>query len=223
VEFIAHRAGNDPDLLRRAESVADIVEIDVHLGAGTRVEVRHAKRLWPTRRLWERWFLLPANTVVPTLEEIVDSADPTTRMWLDLKGCTGRLSRRTLAAVGDRRPLTVSTKPWWLLRTFAGMDEVRTIRSAGNRLELALLFWLPSRARTDGAVVHHRLLTDSVIERLTRRGLLFTWAVDDVASIERLARHGVDGVILDDLTLVAPGRIAATAGPDSVGRPSTEP
>jgi glycerophosphoryl diester phosphodiesterase len=211
MEFIAHRAGNDPEALRRAEPVADVVEVDVHAGSGGRLEVRHAKRLWMTRRLWERWFLLPADTAVPTLAQIIDAADPATPLWIDLKGHTRRFSKRTLSILGARRPLIVSTKSWWLLRTFAPIDGIRTIRSAGNRLELALLTWLPWWANTDGVVVHHRLLGDAVIERLTRRGLVFTWAVDDVESIERLARLGVDGVILDDLTLFAPGRIAAAA------------
>jgi glycerophosphoryl diester phosphodiesterase len=222
MEFIAHRAGNDPELLRRAESVVDIVEVDVHPGAGTGLDVRHAKRLWLTRRLWERWFLLPADTAVPSLEQIIASADPSTTLWLDLKGYTRRISTRTLATVGTRRPLTVSTKSWWLLQHFAAIDGIRTIRSAGNRLELMLLTRLPFWSDADGVVVHHRLLSDAVIERLRRRGLVFTWAVDDVASIERLARLGVDGVILDDLTLVAPGRRAALTSADETNEPEAD-
>jgi len=42
VEFIAHRAGNSVEKLVEAEAVADVVELDVHLGVGGRVEVRHA-------------------------------------------------------------------------------------------------------------------------------------------------------------------------------------
>jgi Glycerophosphoryl diester phosphodiesterase family len=210
VEFISHRAGNDPESLQQAESIVDVIEADIHLGHRGRVEVRHAKRAWPTRRLWERWYWLPGDTRVPTLAEILGRADPSTEVWLDLKGFTGRLSTRALEVVGGRRPLTISTKAWWLLPAWAGLDAVRTLRSAGNRLELAMVWLLPP-GRVDGVVVHHRLLTDAVLTRLKRRGLVFTWAVDDVASIERLARFGVDGVILDDLTLVAPGRAAASA------------
>lgn len=202
MEFIAHRAGNSPKDVLAAEDVTNIIEADVHLGDAGRVEVRHAKKLWFTRRLWDRWYLLPRQTNVATLREVMNAANPTTHLWLDLKGFTPRLSRRCLAEVGDRRPLTVSTKPWWLLVPFEPLDDVRRIRSAGNRAELALLLWAPSRAKTNGAVVHHRLLSDRIVQRLLRRGLLFTWAVHDTESIERLERLGVTGVILDDLRLV---------------------
>jgi glycerophosphoryl diester phosphodiesterase len=208
VEFIAHRAGNSVEKLVEAEAVADVVELDVHLGVGGRVEVRHAKLLWPTRRLWDRWYLLPRTSATPSFDDIVLSADPSTSLWLDLKGFTRRLSRRALVSLGDRPLTTVSTKSWWILRSFADREDVRTIRSAGNRLELALMLWMPTRVRTDGVVLHHRLLSEAVIDRLSRRGLVFTWAVDDVGSIERLATLGVSGVILDDLSLVAAGRVA---------------
>lgn len=202
MEFIAHRAGNSTGALRAAEPIVDIIELDVHLGRGNRVEVRHAKKLWLTRRLWEKWHLEPSDSEIPALLEILDAADPATHLWLDLKGFTPRLSRRVREVMGERRPLTVSTKPWWLLRNFSNVPGIRTIRSAGNRFELSLVFWLPSRLTTDGTVVHHRLLTDRVLKRLLQRGAVYTWAVDDSDSIERLRRGGVAGVILDDLRLV---------------------
>ena len=42
VEFVAHRAGNDPDLALRAARVADLVDLDVHWHWG-RLEVRHLR------------------------------------------------------------------------------------------------------------------------------------------------------------------------------------
>jgi glycerophosphoryl diester phosphodiesterase len=205
MEFIAHRAGNSAEALLAAESIVDIIEVDVHLGRGNRVEVRHAKKLWLTSRLWEKWHLEPRDSEIPALLEILDAAHPATHLWLDLKGFTPRLSRRVLEDMGERRPLTVSTKPWWLLKAFSGVPGIRTIRSAGNRFELALVFSLPSRLKTDGTVVHCRLLTDRVLKRLLQRGPVYSWAVDDMDSIERLRRGGVAGVILDDLRLVPPG------------------
>jgi glycerophosphoryl diester phosphodiesterase len=205
MEFIAHRAGNTAEALLAAESIVDIIEVDVHLGRGNRVEVRHAKKLWLTARLWEKWYLEPRDTDIPALRDVVEAADPSTHLWLDLKGFTPRLSRRVREVMGERRPLTVSTKPWWLLTAFRGVPGIRTIRSAGNRFELALVFWLPSRLKTDGTVVHYRLLTNRVLKRLLQRGPVYTWAVVDMDSIERLRRGGVAGVILDDLRLVPPG------------------
>ncbi|MFT7598034.1 MAG: glycerophosphoryl diester phosphodiesterase [Acidimicrobiales bacterium] len=211
MEFVAHRAGNTVDTLHAAQRVADVIEVDVHLGADSLPEVRHAKLLWPTRRFWERWYLLPEGTVAPHFDEILAAAEPTTALWLDLKGFTRRLSRRVILEIEDRQEVTVSSKSWWLLDPFVDQPGVRVFRSVGNRFELALLLSVPSRVRLDGVVAHHRLLSDRVVRQLLRRGQVFTWAVGDIASIERLARLGVQGVILDDLALIAPGRSVAAA------------
>ncbi len=208
MEFVAHRAGNSIERVRLAGERADLIELDVHLDAGDSLEVRHGKILWPTqligrrRRLWEKWHVLPADTPTPAVEEILAAADSSTVLWFDLKGVSRQLPRRLVRVIGERRPVTVSSKSWWLLRPLTSLDGVRTMRSAGNRLELALLLWLPSRTRLDGAVVHRRLLTDTIIGRLRQRGQLFTWAVDSQQDIDWLRGHGVSGVIVDDLALV---------------------
>lgn len=214
MEFIAHRAGNDLSSLQAAIGLADRVEFDVHLGPGGRVEARHAKLLWPTSRLWDRWYVLPPSTAVPALATLLGSIDDQHPVWLDLKGCTRRLSRHVLAELGSsERDVIVSTKPWWLLPTFTGRSNTRVIRSAGNRTELALLLMLPSMVSLDGVVVAHRLLTDKVVRRLLRRfETLYTWGLDDIGAVERLGRLGATGVILDDLSLIAASRLLAEQG-----------
>ena len=202
MEFVAHRAGNTSEALRAAEGRVDLIEADVHHGRSGRDEVRHAKRLWPTRRLWERWYILPTNTEVTSLDEILTVAGPSTGLWLDLKGIRSNLEPRVARMVETGRPIVVSSKSWWLLGPYANIGGVRTFRSAGNRWELAVLLWVPSRIHTDGAVVHRRLLSDWVIRRLHRRGLLFTWNVPDQATIDHLQKRGIDGVIVDDLSLL---------------------
>ncbi len=205
MEYVAHRAGNDPDTLRSAQGVADLIELDVHRSRGARTEVRHAKRLWPSRRLWDRWYLLPPGQEAKPLDEIMAAALPDTALWFDLKGLSTNLGDRLVEfAVADERSVVVSSKSWWLLGGLTGTPNLRTFRSAGNRLELALLLWLPSRARTDGVVVHRRLLTPRVVSRLTSRGPVFTWNVGDRETIEQLQRQGIAGVILDDLGLLTP-------------------
>lgn len=212
IELVAHRAGNSVAALRRAEPIADAIELDVHLGRRGRLEARHAKTLWPTRRLWERWYLLPRDTPVVSVDDIVAAAQPGTHLWLDLKGVSPRVAQAAEAAVADRACVTVSSKSWWLLRRFHGAPGRRTFRSAGNRLELTLVRWLPSRVRTDGTVVHQRLLDDGVIGRLRRRGDVATWAVTDLDHAVRLAEAGVDGVIVDELDLIVAVREAAGRG-----------
>lgn len=206
MEVIAHRYGNSVEALADAERAGvDAVEVDVHLARGRRLEVRHGKRLWPSKRLWEKWYLLPRETYVPDLHYILEATLPETALWLDLKGPDPRLASAVRDLIGKRAPLTISTKAWWNLHQFRTTEGIRTIRSAGNRFELALLLWLPSRAKIDGAVVHRRLLTESVARRLLRRGLLFSWAVPDVAAVDSLINLGVTGVILDDLGLMPTG------------------
>lgn len=212
IEFVAHRAGNSVVALRHAESTADTIELDVHLGRDRELEARHAKTLWPTRRLWERWYLLPRDTPVVTVAEIVEAAQPDTHLWLDLKGVDPRVAEAADAAVAERAGVTVSSKSWWLLRRFHGQPGRRTFRSAGNRFELLLVRWLPTRVRTDGTVVHQRLLDDGVIAWLLRRGDVFTWAVTDVDRIAQLERSGVAGVIVDDLDLITAARGATATG-----------
>ncbi len=200
MQFIAHRAGNSVESLAAAEGRVDLVEIDVHRGHGGGAEVRHSKVLWPSRRLWERWYLLPKGEVIPSIDEIVDSASAETGLWLDLKGVRNDIADQiTTLSVG--RDLVVSSKSWWLLGPFANVGGVRTFRSAGNRFELMLLLWLPTRVRTDGAVVNRRLLSDKTIDRLRNRGQLYTWNVPDKAAVEHLRNRGLDGVILDNIDL----------------------
>jgi glycerophosphoryl diester phosphodiesterase len=202
-ELVAHRGANTVEALRAAELVADLVELDVHLRRG-RLEVRHAKVLWPTSRLWERWYLLPRGAPVPTLQEIVEALDPATHVLVDLKGIRPRATAAVAAALAGRRPLTVSAKLAWMLRPWHGRAGVRTIRSAGNRLELLLLCRLPPRRRVDGYAVRANLLDEQLAHRLRQRSdTLLAWGVDNRVAAGRLTGWGVSGLIVDDLRLVA--------------------
>lgn len=201
MELIAHRAGNRPDAVASAVH-ADVVELDVHL-RGDRLEVRHAKRLWATSRLWDRWYVLARDAPRWTLAEALASAGDERHVMLDLKGVSPRLTRAVRREIGARRPVTVSTKSWWLLAGFSRSDGVRTLRSAGNRFELAVLLLLPSSVRPDGVVVHQRLLDATTVRRLRRRAaLVWSWGAGDRATVDRLVAVGVDGLILDDLELI---------------------
>lgn len=195
--------------MRTAAGIADLVECDVHAGERDRAEVRHEKRVWPTRRLWERWYLLPKAIETQYMRDVlvVDAAD--VGLWIDLKGIARRLPSQVRAGLAEsERPmgasqLTVSSKSWWLLRSFVGADA-RTIRSAGNRFELLLLLLFSSKV--DGSVLHRRLLTPGVHERLGRRGDVFVWAVTSVDDAVDLARRGVTGVIVDDVEMISTAR-----------------
>src|SRR5689334_23993901 len=116
--LVAHRAGNDLALLRRAERVRPrLIEADVHLYRG-RLEVRHLKTLGPLPVLWDRWYLAWRRTARLELPELLVSAAPDTALMLDLKGRDPELSRRILAVL--ERPVSVCSRHWPLLEPFLG-------------------------------------------------------------------------------------------------------
>lgn len=211
VRFVAHRAGNSVDALRQAEHIVETVEVDVH-GAGVdSPEVRHAKRVWFTDRLWDRWFLLPRGSAGVRFGTIVDAAAPKTVLWVDLKGVDPRLPSKVLQALGERE-FVASSKSWWMLRHFTSVSTAQTFRSAGNRFELALLLLRQlGPNRVSGSVVHARLLSPRVLRRLLLSGDVYTWAANDAELIARLAGLGVAGFIVDDLDVVAEGAKAIGA------------
>lgn len=198
MDVVAHRAGNRPESIAPAAASADAVELDVHLLRG-RLEVRHSKAVWPFRLYWERGEgLLPDERPID-LAEIIAAAPSDTHLWIDLKGFTGRLARRALRELGDRRPLTMSCRSWWALGPARQAAGVRTFRSVGNRAQL----WLALRLRhPDGIVINERLVTPVVFDRLRGRCTqVAVWGARDRTRVETLARLGVDAVILDDVDL----------------------
>lgn len=207
LELVAHRAGNDPLRCVDAATVAHLVEIDVHWHRG-RIEARHAKRLWGTRRLWDRWYLLPADAPRPTLHDVLDALGPDTHVFLDLKGWSRKLAAAVREAVAGRPHVTVSTKSWWLLRGFDGAPGVRTLASCGSRARIELLRRVRLPRSVHGVVVHQRLLSPTVVRELAARGPVFSWAVADRPRADQLVAWGVTGIIIDELELIGELRAA---------------
>jgi glycerophosphoryl diester phosphodiesterase len=203
VELIAHRAGNLVASIEAAARVADAIEVDVHLFRG-RLEVRHAKVLWPSSVQWERWEVVASPEPPPRLAEILRAVPDGTAVWLDLKGPSMRLPRRVRAEVTSVGPVTVSSRWWYNLRPFRRSGDVRTMRSVGNRAQLAVVSRLRRCGPNDGIVIHERLLTPSVALGLRHRtDHLCAWAVDDERRASELVAMGCSGLIIDDLGLVA--------------------
>ena len=204
VELIAHRAGNGRSLIEPARSVADGIEVDVHVLRG-RIEVRHSKALWPFAVYWERRVGRLPNEDPPSFASILAATPAGTHLWVDLKGFTGRFTRRILGEIGDRGPLTMSCRSWWALGP-ARRREVRTFRSIGNRLQL----WIALRIRhPDGVGLHERFATGEHLDRLRDRcTAIAVWAVHDLDRAIELREQGVTVLILDDLDLIAAIRAA---------------
>lgn len=213
VELIAHRAGNETRLIGPATVVADAVELDVHLFRG-RLEVRHAKVIWPFRRYWEQWHWV-ADPGWHELREINATAPAGVHLWVDLKGFSPGLTRRVLAEVGNRRPLTVSCRSWWALRPAERLAGVRTLRSVGSARQR----WLVERVAVggcDGVVMHERLSSVDHVRALKRRySTVMVWGIDDLERASAVIAHGVEGIIADDLAVLA--EISEMLNRDTIG------
>lgn len=200
VRIVAHRAGNHPDSARRALGRADLIELDAHVLRG-RVEVRHAKVLWPTSRLWEKWRLLPKGARGLPIEEILEVVGTDTHLMLDLKCFTGRAARRIREAIPAEQPLTVSCRSWWALSAFRHRPETRFLLSCGNRYQLLMVGLVPGLGDRVGVAAHERLLDESAIRTITAKtSLLFSWGVTTTGRAEELVEAGVRGLIVDDFS-----------------------
>jgi glycerophosphoryl diester phosphodiesterase len=212
--LVAHRAGNQLDLLRAAEAehCGAIVEADVNLFRG-RLEIRHLKTLGPLPVFWDRWQIAPPWRPHLLLSDLLATASPTTELMLDLKGKDRRLAERVVAELvpylGQRR-LTICTRAWPLLEAFEGLP-VRRIHSVGTARQLRALIRATSSRRIEGVSIHERLLDLAAVTELRRvAGVVITWPVNDLTRAAELARLGVDGLISD-----RPGAISGLAAPEA--------
>lgn len=209
--IVAHRAGNDLALLRRAEGVRPhLVEADVHLYRG-RLEVRHLKTLGPLPVLWDRWYVASPRTPRLELAELLDHVDADTALLLDLKGRDRRLSLRVAATLSSRQPVTVCSRNWHLLEPFLDDPHVRAVHSVGSRRQLRALRRRFAGRRLAGVSIHQRLLTPRIVADLRARSeIIVSWPVATVEEARRLAAWGVDGVITERFEALAPALAEGT-------------
>lgn len=202
---VAHRAANTAEGLSSLPAGVDVVEADVHLFHG-RLEVRHAKSLWPLPVLWERWYLLDRHAPRPPLGRIVPLVPPGVALMIDLKGPDPRLGPAVLRACGDliaERGLTVSGRVWRTIDRLRGAEGVRTLHSVGSPRELRALLARRGARRPEGVSIHRRLLTPGVAAALRESAdQLWSWPIDDPAEARTLAAWGVTAFISD-----APARL----------------
>jgi len=203
---IAHRAGNSAQALAALVPGVDVVEADVHLFHG-RLEVRHAKSLWPLPVLWERWYLLGRGASRPPLSELLPLIPPGVRLMLDLKGPDPRLPGAVAAATAGfaaERGLIVSGRVWRTIDRMRAVDHVRTLHSVGSPRELRALL-RRRRGSIEGVSIHQGLLTPGVVAALRERvDWVWSWPVDDPGTAALLGAWGVTGMISD-----APERLIA--------------
>ena len=204
MEIVAHRAGNVvADAAQAAAApVVDMIEIDVHVLRG-QVELRHAKVLHPTRRLWEKWYFLPRGTVGVPIQDVLAVLDPQTPLMVDLKCFTKRSARLIRQAIPDTHPIVASTRNWWILSEFADRPRTRRLRSCGTRWQI---WWARNRMRfgpDEGVCIEETNLTPELLATLRERApLMFSWGTTETARCAELEQAGLTGIILDDHSIV---------------------
>ena len=202
LQICAHRHGNDLTLLRAAETAGvDLIEVDIHLFHGE-LDARHEKTIGPLPVVWDRRRLPSWNPPRQRFSEVLASAQPETRFYIDLKGWDRRLSRHVITALEPRRSYVVSARVWWLLHPFEGLEGVLVLRSIGAPWQL---WWFRRRRRgrfEGGISISSDLLTPELAAELkTRVQTIFAWRVSSYAHARELEHWGVDGVIVDSLDL----------------------
>ncbi len=217
VELVAHRAGNATGSVAPAAAVADTIEVDVHRFR-RRLEVRHAKVFWPTRWQWDRWWIDRSPAVPPSLRQVMDEPPVGTPLWLDLKGFTTRLTRAITRELTADQPVTMSSRSWWILRP-ARRRRIRTMRSVGSRWQLWCVLCIRRWAPGDGIAINERFLTPRILTQLLRGNRpVVAWGVTDLDRAQTLIAAGVQGLIVDDLELIATIRRGLDHGSDDRAR-----
>jgi len=204
--LIAHRAGNDPIRLRKAESAGvDLIECDLWL-YHDRLEVRHEKTAGPLPVLWDRWSLAPGWRSRWTLTDLLRSASHSTELFFDLKGWNARLPGLLLAIIAEEmpdRPFSVSSQNWELLRPFRTIPQVTTFYSIGNPRQLRAFPGQIEPSRKISVSIHSKLLTPSTIAYLRGRSdHIIPWKIRTMAHAQQLLAWGVDGLNVDDPSLL---------------------
>ncbi|CAI9414977.1 glycerophosphodiester phosphodiesterase [Nocardioides sp. T2.26MG-1] len=207
---IAHRAGNSLAGLHEANLLgADVIECDVHAYRG-RLEVRHLKTAGPLPFLWDRWELASASAPRLGLGALLDADQRGTTFMLDLKGrkvATGRSVAELLHERAHEHDVLVCGRHWPAVERVAELPYVRPVLSARTRAELAALVRRldrRDRATPYGVSLHRSLLDADLLTRLRRTiEVVMTWAVDDLATLDRVVGLGANGIITNEPEILA--------------------
>ncbi len=206
--LIAHRAGNDLDLLPDAFAAGvDYAEADVWLYRD-RLEVRHDKTAGPVPFLWERWSLRPGWTKRLVLSEVIRAAHGSGKLYLDLKGIEKRLPAMVaseLKIIG-LKDVAFSSPNWWYLdRLKPEFPDAVLFYTLSNH-EWLEKFRPRLQAREIAAVaINSTIVTKDIVDELRAAGVqdITTWGIEDMQAAQDVLASGVNGITSQNLDLLS--------------------
>lgn len=236
--FAAHRGAsqlapeNSIDAFKIAlDSLADMIELDVHLSADGVPIVIHDSNLLRTTGVdaevvnqtltqIKQAAICANGETVPTLDEVLRLVSGRKKLLIELK--SPRLG--VYSAIVDRVMQCVKrnqAEDWIILQSFEPV-YLKKIRSDYPKIQchqliegaagfLALYYDVRFRWNrfepVDGVSavnLNYRYLNDRFLQECKRQGLkVFAYTPNDAVTVAKCAAFGVDGVISDNLTLVS--------------------
>ncbi len=228
---IAHAYGNRRESIQEALTVgADTIEADVWYRAGD-LWVRHEHRLGPIPLLYDRrppgvrrigpWafplgfrFYLRLELRPLPLGELMERVRGRRRLLLDVKGQynpggDAAYARRLGSLVeefGCGEGVTVCGQNWSVVRQVKEtLPQVAVRYSIGTaRQWLQFLHLLAEEEATHGVCIDRHLLDEEKAHLLREKGIgFYCWTVDDADEARRLLGAGAEGIISNNLSLLA--------------------